>query len=134
MENEMKFRVGQRAWSSRHGWGTIDGFDAASQYPIIFKPDNFTRHWNYTRDGRDYQVDMHPTLFHKEQVFDFSEPNFPKGTLGYFWDDSMKDRVLFGFYSHKSDHGHHYSANGPEYINFCAYPELPPQFKDKSKS
>lgn len=128
----MKFREGQRAWSSRHGWGRITRFSSA-QYPIQFNPDCNKTSYVFTEDGKLCESDIYPTLFRKEQVLDYSEPDFLKGTLGYFWDDSMKDRALFGFYSHKSDRGHHYSMNGPEYKNFCAYPELPPHLKEKSK-
>lgn len=134
MENQIKFRVGQRAWSMHSGWGTIVEILQVGEYPIQFKPDANEWLGTYTLSGKWSKHDLCATLYHKEQVFDFSEPDFPKGTLGYFWDDSMKDRAVFGFYSHKSDRGYHYSANGPEYKNFCAYPEIPPQFKDKSKS
>lgn len=129
MENKMKFRIGQRAWSMRSGWGTIVDIGYLYQYPIYFKTDNNDLE-QYAIDGKWAKQDLMPTLFHKEQIFDYSEPEIPIGTFGYFWEDSYNYRAVLGYYSGLTENGRHKCKGHLWFDNFCAYPELPPHFKE----
>jgi hypothetical protein len=126
MENKMKFKVGQKVWCSRFGWGVIYLITPTSDYPVNYKADANAEHLSYTNDGREFIADILPTLFHKEQKLDLTEPAIANGTLGYFWD---KDATIatFARYGGMTDSGTHKILNGYyDWDNFCPHPELPP--------
>lgn len=127
MENKMKFKKGQRAWSSKHGWGVV--MDIASKGYIQFIPDKEARISLYQLDGRWCSTDFMPTLFHREQKYDFREPEIAKDTLGFFWDDAWQHRAIIGYHAGLSNQGHRVKG-GTHYDNFCAHPELPPHLKE----
>ena len=127
----MKFKKEQRAWSSHFGWGTIYHILDDSDYPVKYIADLDNITVSYLADGREFKNDLFPTLFHKEQKLDLGEPEIEIGTLGYFWHDGTVHCATLGLYGglttpskkHIIKDGHYY------WDNFCAYPELPPQFK-----
>ena len=131
----MKFIEGQRAWSVRHGWGTIIRIVKLSIYSIEFVADNDARVWVFTIDGKNYTSDVYPTLFHKEQVLDYSEPEIPKGTLCFFWDEDNFCTATIGKYnSARTDGKGHFMVGGKQSFDFVSiYPKLPRFLQDKSK-
>ena len=131
----MKFIEGQRAWSPRHGWGTITEIIIKSALPIHFKPDMDQKSWVFTHDGKIFKTDIYPTLFHKEQVLDFSEPEIPKGTLCFFWDEDNFCTATIGKYnSARTDGKGHFMIGGKQSFDYVSiYPKLPRFLQDKSK-
>lgn len=128
MENKMKFRKGQRAWSSKQGWGIVTCQTSGNH--IGFIPYNRSSITIYEADGKWQSSDLYPTLFHKEQIFDYSEPEIPKGTLGYFWENNYSYRAVLGFYAGLSENGKHLCRGHLSFDNFCAYPQLPPHLEE----
>lgn len=131
----MRFREGQRAWSSRHGWGTIIRINKNSEYPIEFNPDCDKSTFVFTIDGKNYETDIYPTLFHKEQVLDYSEPEIPKKTLCIFWnEDNFCTATIGKYHSKRTDGKGHFMIGGKQSFDYVSiYPELPRFLQHKSK-
>ena len=62
--------VGNRVWSSKHGWGRITKIDKSKVFNLLVAsfllPDNTPIEITYTFDGRESLFDLHPTLFWNE--------------------------------------------------------------------
>lgn len=80
------FKVGQKAWSNRFGWGKISQITESYTVQIQFYSDSGDCLWCYV-DGRWGVDDLYPSLFHVEQTFDYSRPKWqPKpGELCWVW-------------------------------------------------
>lgn len=130
MENKMKFQKGQRVWSSKHGWGFVVDITIQNCLRCIqFVADKNLAISIFQLDGKCDEKDLIPTLFHKEQEYDFTEPEIPHGTLGYFWEDCWKHRAIIGYYEGLTNLKHKIKG-GTCYDNFSAHPELPPHLKE----
>ena len=69
---------GDRVWSVRHGWGTIDSVDLSAKYVFAVKFDAGVRD-TFTRCGRQFRSDVNPTLYWDEIKFEV--PKRPKPEL-----------------------------------------------------
>ena len=62
--------VGNRVWSSKHGWGRITKIDKSKVFNLLVAsfllPDNTPIEITYNFDGRESLFDLHPTLFWNE--------------------------------------------------------------------
>lgn len=75
----MKFKEGQRVWSSKRGWGVISIISNAKGYPLLVDFDDGPKE-SYTIDGRDWLNDLLPTLF-LDEVKDWPDPPAPRPDL-----------------------------------------------------
>lgn len=55
------FKVGDKVFSCQFGWGEIKGIHETSDYPLDVSFGNGLVH-SYTKCGRYFDVDLHPTL------------------------------------------------------------------------
>ena len=61
----MKFKIGDKVYSTQYGWGVVVSVTAAGFYPVEVKFENFESTTTYTTDGR-YCDDCPVSLFHEE--------------------------------------------------------------------
>ena len=127
---DMGFTVGQRVWGSFYGWGTITEIVDGIRYPITVKHD-IGIGGTYSIDGCIYSDALYPSLFHKEQTFDYGKPEWqPKpGELCWVWDDGW-DIPMIATYSQDDVFIH--NLNGTGRRNYCApfnNGQLPDEFK-----
>jgi hypothetical protein len=112
-----EFKPGQRAWCSLYdAWGTVRKCGLID-HPLEWIGDEGGLTKCVTMDGKDEPRHKMPILFHREQTFDFSEPEPEIGTWGYFWDIGA-DCLIFGAYAGKTPTGRHLLRGGNSYINF----------------
>ena len=71
MEKQI-FKVGDRVFDIRHGWGTIKKYDANYSFPIEVKFDKkyISDLIQYTKYGKDYELDDTGLLSFTEYGFD----------------------------------------------------------------
>lgn len=85
----MGFTVGQRVWSILYGWGTVVSINPNETYTIEVNFDTMNPHDknSFLLDGRAWRNHELPSLFHKEQTFDYGKPEWqPKpGELCWVW-------------------------------------------------
>lgn len=83
-------KVGQRVWSSRKGWGTVDGwFSPQYRFLVVFDSEGGKVH-SYTNDGKYSADDRYPEL-HWDEV-KYEEPEPPKkreAWVDFFLDDGQ---------------------------------------------
>ena len=99
MEKEI-FRVGDRVFDIRHGWGTIVKYNATQNYPIEveFDKDDLEELIYYTKYGKDYKLDDAGLLSFTE--YDLVNGGFSQERpvnyedciekWGKFWNDNPK--------------------------------------------
>ena len=97
MEKQI-FKVGDRVFDIRHGWGTIKKYDDNYSFPIEVKFDKkyISDLIQYTKYGKDYEIDDIGLLSFTEYGFDdrFSQErpiNYKDyiGKWGKFWNDNL---------------------------------------------
>lgn len=68
------FKVGQKVWTIESGWVMIEviSSDTSDTYPIE------TEYNTYTLDGKRFETDLVPSMFHDEPVWPDPEPPKPK--------------------------------------------------------
>lgn len=128
---DMGFVVGQRVWSVKFGWGIITSISPDSTYPIRFIS-NKGETTTFQLDGKIDADDEHPSLFHKEQTFDFSKPEWqPKeGELVWVWGKENKYPFIQTFKEMKGEKFITESIVG-DWTNCAPFNngQLPEQFK-----
>ncbi|MGL5594606.1 MAG: hypothetical protein ACRDDH_11775 [Cetobacterium sp.] len=69
MKKSKEFRDGDRVWSTRSGWGTVEGRgdDYFGDFPVRVEFDDGSR-IDFTSDGKEYTVDKLQSLFFEEIV------------------------------------------------------------------
>ena len=84
---DMGFTVGQKAWHSRWGWGEIIGIMDGENYAVKWRRRRDGVFLCFMLDGCYHHEDISPSLFHKEQTFDYGKPEWqPKpGELCWVW-------------------------------------------------
>lgn len=97
MEKEI-FRIGDKVFDIRHGWGTIVKYNATQNYPIEveFDKDDLEELIYYTKYGKDYKLNDAGLLSFTEYDlvnggFSQERPiNYEKyiGKWGKFWNDN----------------------------------------------
>lgn len=101
MEKQI-FKVGDRVFDIRHGWGTIKKYDANYSFPIEVKFDKkyISDLIQYTKYGKDYELDDTGLLSFTEYGFDdrFSQErpiNYKDyiGKWGKFW-NNISDNII----------------------------------------
>ena len=106
------FRVGDRVFDIRYGWGTIVKYNATQNYPIEVKFDknDLEELIRYTKYGKDYKLDDVGLLSFTEYGFDdrFTQErpiNYDDyiGRWGKFWDDGSKDYMISRFEKLRGD-------------------------------
>lgn len=97
MEKEI-FRIGDKVFDIRHGWGTIVKYNATQNYPIEveFDKDDLEELIYYTKYGKDYKLNDAGLLsfteydlvnggFSQERPINYEEYI---GKWGKFWNDN----------------------------------------------
>lgn len=81
------FKVGQRAWHIRFGWGTIISVENHKRFSIGWSNDSSGYVFLFMIDGCEYVNSLYPTIFHVEQTFDYSRPKWQPepGELCWVW-------------------------------------------------
>lgn len=81
------FKVGQKAWHSRKGWGTIVSVNGLYGFAISWHTDDDGHTFLFMKDGCESEKDLSPTIFHVEQTFDYSRPKWQPepGELCWVW-------------------------------------------------
>ena len=94
------FKVGQRAWHVRFGWGTIVSVENHERFSIGWSNDSCGYVFLFMIDGCEYVNSLYPTIFHVEQTFDFSRPEWQPepGELCWVWYSSDKLPTLAKFH------------------------------------
>ncbi|MGL5803185.1 MAG: hypothetical protein ACRCX7_11425 [Cetobacterium sp.] len=64
-EVKMGFKLGDKVWSTRKGWGVVDKTANSKSYPIKVSFIN-RGSISFTEDGKEVESDIHPTLFFEE--------------------------------------------------------------------
>lgn len=84
---EKYFKVGQKCWGLRYGWGVIIATEQNARYPVKVQFDNEIQ-CSYTHDGKDFKINKHPSLYQKEQIITPNVPivEFEKGELVWVLD------------------------------------------------
>ena len=102
--NEQIFKLEDKVFDIRYGWGTVVEYDNNSWYEIgvQFSYDGVSEIIFYTNDGKITDEDKHPTLSFTEYTLQgFSHKRFFDyknciGKWGKFWDDRIKSILLVG--------------------------------------
>lgn len=133
--------VGNRVWSSKHGWGRITKIDKSKVFNFIVAsfllPDNTPIEITYTFDGRESLFDLHPTLFWNE----FNIPNEKEEKKPFDLVEFLRDNLetkefeegkinIYLYYNHEEqyiDWDHHIIA---EIFGTIYFKEISP---DKAK-
>ena len=96
------FKIGDRVFDARYGWGTFTGICVNADYPLYVQLDN--GEYNiYTFDGKLNVEALLPSLSFTE--YDYIKGGFSQdrndivderiGKWGYFWDDDTDERFLY---------------------------------------
>ena len=120
------FKVGDRVFDIRHGWGKVTNGADTILYPIgvQFEDDDSQEVILYTEDGKGHLGDNKPLLSFEEYGFNdrFTQErpvNYEDyiGKWGKFWDDRSKDYMISIFEKLRGD-GFKPSISIEAYDNF----------------
>lgn len=90
MEKQI-FKVGDKVFDIRHGWGEVINVNHVLTYPIIVEYKDIET--SYTTDGKIYTWELQPTLSFTEYTLQGFSQERPKpqpkvGELCVFWDNN----------------------------------------------
>lgn len=126
MEKQI-FKVGDRVFDIRYGWGTIKKYNANYTFPIgvWFDRKDIQDFIHYLKSGKDYELDNVGLLSFTE--YDLVNGGFSQerpinyddyiGRWGKFWDDGSKDYMISRFEKLRGD-GFKPSISVEAYDNF----------------
>ena len=72
-----KFKVGDKVFDIRYGWGMVVNDNFSSKYSIYVNFNVVESH-TYTKDGKDSIADINPTLSHTEYSIHSTQSKYPK--------------------------------------------------------